>query len=139
MRTSRLILAGAVALAAACAGTPGPQAPGTRSDSRTITRAELQGATQTNLYDFIQATRPRWLQGSGPTQISAGGPGGVGGTKLDIAVFLNNQNIGGPAQLRSFALNGVQMVRYYTASEAQTRFNVRDIGSLIQILTETTP
>jgi hypothetical protein len=139
MRTFRLFLAGLVAVTAACSSAPSPRTASARSDSRTITRAELQGAPQTNLYDFIQATRPRWLQGSGPTQISAGGPGGVGGTKLDIAVFLNNQNIGGPAQLRSFALNGVQMVRYYTASEAQTRFNVRDIGSLIQILTEPTP
>lgn len=129
MRATRFVLAAALAVSAACSGNPGPQPAGPRSDSRTVTATDLEAATQTNLYDFILAYRPRWLQGSGPTRVG-------GGTGLSVAVFLDNQNIGGPAQLRSFSLSGIEVLRFYTAAEAQARFNVRDVGALIQIVTK---
>lgn len=127
MRASLRLMAAALTFAAACSSTPGPQSPGPRSDSRTVTQAELSAATQTNLYDFIAANRPRWLQTRSPANL--------GGRALNVAVFLDTQNIGGPDQLRSFSLNGVQALRFYDAAEAQARFNVRDVGSLIQIIT----
>lgn len=128
MRASRLILAAALAAAAACSGNPGPQPAGPRSDSRTVTQADLEAATQTNLYDFILAYRPRWLQGRGPTGVT-------GGRRLSIAVFLDTQNIGGPEQLRTLTLSNIETVRFYDAAEAQARFNVRDAGAVIHVLT----
>jgi hypothetical protein len=92
-----------------------------------VTAADLEAATQTNLYDFILAYRPRWLQSRGPGRVS-------GRSGFTIAVFLDTQNIGGPSQLRSFSLSGVEALRYYDAAEAQARFNVRDVGAVIQIM-----
>jgi hypothetical protein len=114
-------------VAAACAST-GPRSGRPRSDSRTITQAELATATQTNLYDYIAVARPRWLQSRAPANL--------GGRSLAVAVFLNGQNIGGPPQLRSFSLDGVSSIRFYDASEAQARFNVRDVGAVIQVITQ---
>lgn len=133
MRPLRLVLLASAALVAACSSTtPGPEGPGPRSDSRTVTQSDLQAATQANLYDYVVAARPRWLQGRGPTRIGAG----AGETRLAIAVFHNNHNLGGPEALRGFPLSGVQALRYFDAAEAQARFNVRDIGAIIQIITQ---
>lgn len=128
MRPPRMLLLSVMLVAAACSANPGPNSGRPRSDSRTITQAELATATQTNLYDYIAVARPRWLQSRAPAN--------MGGRSLAVAVFLNGQNIGGPQQLRSFSLDGVSIIRFYDASEAQARFNVRDVGAVIQVITQ---
>lgn len=126
MKALTLLLAASMVVATACQ-TAQPALPRTRGDSRTVTVTELSTATQTNLYAYVSAERPRWLQSRAPANL--------GGQSLTVVVFLNNQRIGGVDQLRQLPLAGVREMRYYDASEAQQRFNVRDAGGVISVIT----
>jgi len=128
MQASRLFAALSLALVAACSkATQSGEGTASRGDTRTVTAADLSASTQTNLYDYVAANRPRWLQSRAP--------GNLGGQSLSVVVFLNSTRLGGPDQLKSISLPGVRQIRYYDAAEAQQRFNVRDAGAVIQVTT----
>ncbi len=121
MRSRRFLLA-SLAVTLACASAPASQVddPGPHGDSRTITLADLDGATQLNLQDFIVATHPQWLRDAR-------------GRIADVTVFLDDTRLGGLSTLSSVSLNTVGLVRYYDASAAQQKFN-SIVGPVIQIL-----
>ena len=121
MRPRRLLLA-VLATTLACASSPASQvdAPGPRGDSHTITRADLEGATQLNLNDFVVATHPQWLRDAR-------------GRIANVTVFLDDTRLGGLSTLSSISLNTVGAVRYYDASAAQQKFNTL-IGPVIQVV-----
>jgi hypothetical protein len=125
----RLLPVALFLVAVSCASSTGSAASGAgpRSDSVTITADELSQATQLNLYDYIAAYHPRWLQSRSPENMQ--------GRALDIVVYVDNSMLGGTTVLRSITLSGVGMVRFYDAPEAQQRFNVRDAGGVIQVIT----
>ena len=119
------LLAGIVfAASAACApaattsGAGGP--PPARGDSKTVTESELAVATQLNLYDYVAAERPRWLTTS---------------RGLPLVIFVDDTRLGGAATLRTLTTGSVRMLRYFEASAAQQKFNGRDIGTVIQVIT----
>ena len=111
-------------LGAACApATQGTGAAGgtvVRGDSKTVTESELAAATQLNLFDFVAAERPRWLATS---------------RGLPLVIFVDDARVGGVQTLRSLTTATVRMLRYYEASAAQQKFNGRDIGTVIQVIT----
>jgi hypothetical protein len=120
-----------VAATAACtSATPSGGAPAarTRSDSKTVTAEELSQATQVNLYDYVSAYRPRWLQSRSPSNLRGQG--------LDVVVFVDDSRLGATSLLKGVSPLGVKMIRYYDAAEAQQRFNVREVGAVIQVVTE---
>ena len=121
MRHAPLLLA-ALAASLACAGASHNVEPTARGDSRTITAAELSAATQINLYDYVQASRPRWL-------VSVGGP-----RSFPIVVYMNDTQLGSVETLRSLGLADIRLVRYFDASAAQARFNHLKIGPVIQVI-----
>lgn len=115
----------ALALLVACACTPRAEPedlPVRRGDFRTITAADLAGATQLNLQDFIIATHPQWLRDPS-------------GRTAAVTVFLDDSRLGGISTLAGISLNTVGLVRYYEASAAQQKFNVVKLGPVIQVLT----
>ena len=121
---ARLLAGIACAASAACApaattgGAGGP--PPARGDSKTVTESELAVATQLNLYDYVAAERPRWLATS---------------RGLPLVIFVDDTRLGGAATLRTLTTGTVRMLRYFEASAAQQRFNGRDIGTVIQVIT----
>ncbi|MFL5605378.1 MAG: hypothetical protein ACJ8AD_02910 [Gemmatimonadaceae bacterium] len=123
MLSSRPIRILALLGVAACASSNvGSEPPPPRGDSRMITAAELATATQLNLYDYVQATRPLWLR-----QQARSSP---------VVVFVDDARLGGPATLRSVTLTTVSAVRYYDASAAQQKFNGRDLGPVIHVISK---
>lgn len=121
----RLLAGIAFALSAGCApvaagGGSGGSSP-TRGDSKTVTEGELSVATQLNLYDYVAAERPRWL---------------VTTRGLPLVIYLDDTRLGGAATLRTLTTGSVRMLRYYEASAAQQKFNGRDIGTVIQVITK---
>jgi len=120
MRPRRVLLA-ALAITLACASAPASQidAPGPRGDSRTITLADLDGATQLNLQDFIIATHPQWLRDAS-------------GRIAAVTVFLDDARLGGLSTLSGVSLSTVGLVRYYDASAAQQKFN-SIVGPVIHV------
>jgi hypothetical protein len=122
-RTSLSLAALAIAVACACAPRADPEdLPVRRGDFRTITSADLAGATQLNLQDFVVATHPQWLRDPS-------------GRIAAVTVFLDDTRLGGLSTLAGISLNTVGLVRYYEASAAQQKFNVVKIGPVIHVLT----
>jgi hypothetical protein len=117
-------LAALLAATLAChpAQTGGATAP--HSDSRTISAEELSSATQLNLYDYIQATKPRWLVSVGGSQT------------FPVQVYMNESLLGPVQNLHNMGLAGIRAVRYYDASGAQSHFNRVNIGPVIQVITQ---
>jgi hypothetical protein len=131
MIKSRFLLAAVLAAATACSSAPpsgGASAGRPRSDSKTITADELSQATQVNLYDYVSAYRPRWLQSRSPSNLRGQG--------LDVVVFMDDSRLGATSTLKGVSLSGVKLIRYYDASEAQQRFNAREVGAVIQVITD---
>jgi hypothetical protein len=123
MTLARPFRAAALVVMAACASPgAGSELVPARGDSRTITAAELATATQLNLFDYVQATRPLWLQ-----QQARSSP---------IVVFVDDARLGGPSTLRSVTLATVSLVRYYDASAAQQKFSGRDLGPVIHVISK---
>jgi len=124
MTPSRLLIA-ALAASIACASAPGSQieAVGPRGDSKTLTIADLANATQLSLLDFIVAERPQWLKTPD-------------GRPAPVVVYLDDARLGGASTLKGLTLSTITTVRYYEASAAQQKFNGRDLGPVIQVITK---
>jgi hypothetical protein len=126
MRMSLKLLVLALAVTSACATTPNAEASGTpRGDSKTVTETELASATQINLYDYLAAERPRWLE-----------PRAFKSRSFPVTVFMDDARLGDPSSLKTLGIAGTKMIRYYEASAAQQKFNGRDIGPVIHVITK---
>lgn len=113
-------------------GAPAPQssqdktALGPHGDSRLLTEADIAGTTQSNVYDLVQALRPRWLQ---VTSV-----GIQGRQAYTITVFMDDTKLGEPETLRTLSVGGIRAIRYYDASASQQKFPNRGLGPVIQVL-----
>lgn len=137
MNLSRYVVIATLGVAAACASSsgtvPAPSgssqssaALGPHGDSRLITVADLATATQSNLYDFLMALRPRWF-----TVTSVGIQSRQAYT---ITVFVEDTKLGEPETLRTLPTTGVKAVRYYDAAASQQKFPGRGLGPVIQVI-----
>jgi hypothetical protein len=95
-----------VSLAACGAGRPVRQQR-SDADSYHISRAELENSRVPTMYDAVQQLRPLWLSQ---------------GNDASVAVYLNDQLVGGVANLRRIAVHLTEDARYMSATEAQVRF-----------------
>ncbi len=119
----RLMLALLIAsLACATAATPGVESAGPRGDAKTVTSADLGNATQLDLLSFLAAERPQWLKV-------------VGGRGTATTVYIDDARIGGVSALRTVTLSTVGSVRFFDVSAAQQKFNTRETGPVIQVIT----
>jgi hypothetical protein len=125
MRRSGFLLGLALALGTACASAASPGAATSRGDSKTVSEDELAGAVHLNLYDYVAAERPRWLRAT-PTA----------GRTLPVVVFMDDTRLGDVQLLRTLTSSTVRMLRYFEASAAQQKFNGRDLGPVIQVITK---
>lgn len=132
MKALRLALVAAALVLAACA--PPPSRAVASTNSKVISSSELAAGTQPNLYDFVNAVRPRWLR---PRTIGGRIPSSQRGGTLDagtaITVFVDNMRVGGPEVLRGYSRDGIESLRFYDISEAQQRFSDMRLGVVIQI------
>lgn len=117
LRTAGLALAAALVMACASAGQGGSQSPGASRD--TITSADLSASTASNVYDAINAIRPRILNGRG-----RGAP--------DVYIGGVRQS-SGLQRLRELPLSGVAEVRYLPFEEARQLAGERAEGGAIVV------
>ena len=128
MNVARLLILDPLVATLACAGGQVNRSGTTRNDPNVISSTELASATQLNLYSVVSAARPRWLEARRTTTFD--------GRTSTITVFLDGQRFGTTEQLRNMSLSGVKEIRYYGVAEAQQRFNLRDLGSVINVVTK---
>ena len=100
-----------------------------RRDARHITADEIAEKTNPqNALDLIRALRPAWLTSRGPTSIMLQDNG--------ISVYVDGSRRGSVEELRLINRESVEEMRYFSASEAQGRFGMDNVGGVIEVTTK---
>lgn len=121
---SMLLLAGSVQ----AQDQPKPQKPKS-GGANLITQAEIEYANVGTAYEAIQRLRPRMLQrrlGSSTDKGEAG----------EIVVYLDEAKYGYPDQLNSIVASTIREIRYYSPSDATTKWGTGHTEGVIQVLTK---
>lgn len=128
MRAVRTTIVGVALLtAAACASSGSVSQQGTtRRSQGVITQAEMDSVDASNMLQVIQILRPMYLQERGGVQTLNSAP-------APIMVYIDEQRLGPVSQLAQMSKSEFREVRYYTASEAQTRFGPGNTRGVIQL------
>lgn len=113
------VAAGFAALACA-SGTQGGTSRAT-SSRNLISAEQIAESLEQNVYDVIRRLRPSWLRPRG---------------NLVARAFVDNTRFGDLEQLQSLALEIVQEIRYFSASDATTRFGTGYPGGVVQVITK---
>ena len=110
-----MLVVGACASSSASNGTSNSSGTTRRGDRNLVTAEELAETSSTNLFDFVQRSRPLWLRTRGRTSVNNEG---------GIVVYLDDSRFGGPDVLRQISPLTVQQIRFLDATAAQQRFGV---------------
>jgi hypothetical protein len=133
--TARLTAAAVLVGAAACASggssaaTASPQGSTdrpARRNSNTLVADDFKGLESLNLGDALQRLKPEWLRRG-----AARDPGRIAPDQL--AVWVDDNRLGGADVLSGLSVQGVMSVRYYSGPEAQARFGNGNSGGAIHI------
>jgi hypothetical protein len=122
-----ILFVGALAASIACA-TAG-STPGGRHDPNVISEQEVASSNASNAYDVIITARPSFLKTRGHSTITL--PGSDYAT-----VYVNSQQYGDVTSLRTIAVDQIKEIRYFSASEAVTKFGSQSGSGVIQIITK---
>ena len=118
------LLCAVLFLAAACASA-GNSSSSSKNDAL-ITIDEIESSHQPTLFDVVRALRPHWLTTT-PTGLRSDADAG-------ISVYLDAQRAGGVDVLRQLPSTSASALRFYSASEAQSRFGLGNLHGVIQIV-----
>jgi len=124
MTRLRMVAGIGIVLLAGCSGAVqqgGSTSP--QGNQSVISAAELKGAPYSNLFDFIQARRPRWLRGNFLS----------GGVRATPEVMMDSRELGGLDALRDLPLTSAVEVRYYEPSEAAATFGPEHANGVIRV------
>jgi hypothetical protein len=113
-----------VLAAAGCVRAPATSAP--RTDRSLLTQQQLLEHHFNNVYEAVEALRPRWLQSRGPNSFRTPG---------EVLVYQDDNLLGGVDQLRSVMIPTVVYVRYYDSVQATARWGVGHSQGVIYIST----
>jgi hypothetical protein len=113
---------------AACASA-GTGTTAASHNSNVITEAEISATHESNAYDVIRNARPLFLKSRGRSSINSS-------SGEYATVYLDGQQYGDLSTLRSIATPQIREIRYYSASDAMTRFGMQAGGGAIEILTK---
>ena len=119
-----------MALATACAS--GGTAP-SKQNQNVISMDEITESAAANAYDLIQRLRPNYLRTRGAVH---GTPEGKNKLEpVDVVVYLNENRLGASDQLRQISTLDIREIRYFSASEATTKWGTGHSAGAIQVVT----
>lgn len=123
----RALAGGALALAAACAGSraasSGPRAA--RPSRNEISQEQMVAQHFKNAYEAIQALHPNWLTTRGTDSFRS---------PSQVWVYLDDARLGGVDQLTAIAPSTVKSIRYFNGVDASARWGLDHGGGAIQII-----
>jgi multidrug efflux pump subunit AcrA (membrane-fusion protein) len=132
--------------ATACASSSPSSATsnGPKPGPNLITADEIARVNVQNAFEAVQKLRPSMLR---QRQIaSANGQGGLAkdvppatGTSVSagqLVVYMDNTRLGDVEQLRQIPASSVAALRYYSASEAQTKWGSGHPGGAIEVISK---
>lgn len=123
--------AGSASSSDATAGTSQSPTPG-RRDRTLITKSELRELPTSNLYDVVQRLHPDWLLKRTSATLGTA-TGRTPASDIDVQVFIGSQRAGTVDILKQLPVDGIESLKYYSASEAQGRFGNGNMNGAIQI------
>ena len=108
-------------------------AAATRGSNNVISRQEIEGTSGSNAYEIIQRLRPTFLSKRGAVR-SAPTNGANAVEAVDLVVYLNNNRLGGSDQLKNISPSDIGVIRYYSASDATTKWGLGHTAGAIQVI-----
>ena len=112
-------------------------APAPRRDRTVITAEELKDVSVLNLYEAVQRIHPEWLVARNQaTQTRSNATTASG--QAGVQVYMDTQRLGNVEMLRQISISAVASLKYYSSSEAQSRFGLGNSSGAIQIISTTT-
>lgn len=123
---SRLLMVLLVVTASAC-GQAAQRSGRAAYDRTFLPRAELATRPTENMHNLVRALRPNWLV------TPMGGAGVASPGSAPVTVFLDRKEFGGAEMLKSISAEAVEEARYFSTTEAQSRFGLRVASPVIAI------
>lgn len=119
-----------IGVAGALVGCTTPKlAPADPLDTRIITWEEIEASHTATAYDAIQKLRANFLTYRGETSFTKQN------SQPYPTVYVDGQEFGPIASLRSIAASQVATIRLYRSWEATTKFGTGNMGGVIAITT----
>jgi len=91
-----------------------------------ITYEDIQEISVTTAHDVVDRLQPRWLRSRGRTSLEDP----TGGMPV---VYLGSSRFGGVDSLHEISSTDIEEIRYFSASQATTRFGTGHDGGVIQV------
>lgn len=107
------------------------EANGPSRNTGLLTLDEIESAHQPTLLDVVRALRPMWLRQLSTTVQNTQDAG--------VVVYVDDQRVGGINVLREMTSTAATSLRFYSASEAQSRFGLGNLQGVIQVTTARGP
>lgn len=120
-----------LAVSCASSGTPARSDPGTQSSTRDrtmLSQEEIKESSARDAYHAVQLLRPDWLRSRGA--VSMRDP-----TPAQVVVYVDGQRYGGATSLEQFRMGSFKELRYYSGSEATSRWGTGHAGGVIYLTT----
>lgn len=122
-------IACAPASSTTASNTPGPVTGAAHRDMNVITEDEIAASSGSNAYEIVSRLRPNFLKTRGRTTIYA--------SPTDYAsVYVDSQPYGDITSLRNIIASQVHEIRYYSASDAVTRYGMQTGQGVIDVRTK---
>ena len=115
--------------AAACASSGGGSGAGPKPGPNLITAEEIARVNAQNAYDAVLKLRPAMLRQRQVASANAQASG-------DLVIYVDNTRLGDVEQLRQISTATIAAMRYFSASEAQTKWGSGHPGGVIEVLTK---
>ncbi len=115
-------------LSAACSPTT-QRAPRPAYDRNYLARAELATRSTDNMFSLVRSLRPNWLA------TPMGGAGISTPGSAPVTVYLDGREFGPAEMLKSISSEAVEYARYYSTTEAQSKYGLRVVSPVIDITT----
>ena len=120
-----------LAVSCASAGTPAQSDSGVRQPSRSRTvllMDEIQQSSARDAFHAVQLLRPDWLRSRGAVSTRDTRP-------AQVTVYVDGQKYGGASSLEQFRMGSFKEMRYYSGSEATSRWGTGHAGGVIYLTT----
>src|SRR5262249_42519494 len=127
-RTAAAILF-AMATLHGCAASRGSRGPA--PSGNVILQSEMQDSHQPTLFDVVRALRPMWLRVERSALRSD--------QETGITVYLGDHRAGGLEILQQMTTGSASSLRFYSASEATSRFGLGNLHGVIQVVSARGP
>jgi hypothetical protein len=121
-----------VAAQDSAAAAPAKKPPKGRANLITEEEIAFLGGTIQTAYGIVQRLRPAMLRVRSGNAAGSADAGDVGSN--EVAVYLDNQRMGGIRALDDITLSQIKEIKYLTASDATTLFGTNNSAGAIQVV-----